>query len=84
VAPGSIESEANIGHESGDFFNRTLQLLPLGKRGVPADIANAVLFLASPQASYVTGQTLAVDGGLLQRFQLPMPGADPSEATPMP
>lgn len=36
---------------------------PLGRLGVPADIANAILFLTSPQASWITGQTLYVDGG---------------------
>ncbi|MFF3754851.1 SDR family oxidoreductase [Streptomyces sp. NPDC002018] len=37
--------------------------MPLGRVGEPEDIAAAVLFLSSPQGAYVTGQTLAVDGG---------------------
>ena len=46
----------------------------------PEDIANAVLFFASPLAGYVTGQVLAVDGGVTARFPLPLPGGHPSEA----
>jgi 3-oxoacyl-[acyl-carrier protein] reductase len=37
--------------------------IPLGKLGDPADIANAMLFLASDAAAYITGQTIVVDGG---------------------
>jgi len=43
------------------LFNR---VIPLGRMGRPADIANATLFLSSPQASFITGQVLSVDGGL--------------------
>jgi 3-oxoacyl-[acyl-carrier protein] reductase len=39
-------------------------MIPMGKFGSPDDIANAVLFLASEKTGYVTGQVLAVDGGL--------------------
>jgi 3-oxoacyl-[acyl-carrier protein] reductase len=38
-------------------------LIPIGKIGIPEDIAYAMLFLASDQASYITGQTIIVDGG---------------------
>jgi NAD(P)-dependent dehydrogenase (short-subunit alcohol dehydrogenase family) len=37
--------------------------IPLGRLGTPDDIANAVLFLASDRASFITGQTISVDGG---------------------
>jgi gluconate 5-dehydrogenase len=47
---------------------------------VPEDIAKAVLFFSSPLADYVSGQVLAVDGGVTARFPLPLPGGHPSEA----
>ncbi len=56
VAPGGI---AIRGEE-----DRALSIIPLGYRGIPRDIANAMVFLASEKASYITGQTLVVDGGL--------------------
>ena len=41
------------------------KLIPLGKFGEPRDVANAVLFLASDNAGYITGQVIQVDGGML-------------------
>lgn len=64
VAPGNID----IGNEfyGDDVENpRWARPIPLGRRGLPSDIANAVAFLCSDQASYITGQTIVVDGGLL-------------------
>jgi 3-oxoacyl-[acyl-carrier protein] reductase len=40
-----------------------LSHVPLGRPGTPEEIAHAVLFLAAPESSYITGQTLCVDGG---------------------
>ncbi len=62
VAPGFIDTEmtADLGSASGDLTS----LIPMGHIGSVADIAGVVGFLASNSAAYVTGQVLAVDGGL--------------------
>jgi 3-oxoacyl-[acyl-carrier protein] reductase len=63
VAPGFIETDmtAKLPEEQQKAL---LGQIPLGHLGKPADIANAVAFLASPQAGYVTGQELHVNGGM--------------------
>jgi 3-oxoacyl-[acyl-carrier protein] reductase len=64
VAPGFIETDMTeaIRNKAGDFIAK--KLIPVRRLGKPADIAAAVVFLASPAASYITGQVLTVDGGL--------------------
>ena len=63
VAPGFIETDmtAALGEEQQKAL---LGQIPLGHLGKPADVAHAVAFLASPQAAYVTGQELHVNGGM--------------------
>jgi 3-oxoacyl-[acyl-carrier protein] reductase len=63
IAPGFIETAmtAKLGPEAREALKKQI---PLGSLGQPEDIASAVLFLASPAARYVTGQVLAVDGGM--------------------
>ncbi len=64
VAPGYIATEFNEPLQNDDRFNQWLfDRVPQKKWGNPEDIANAVCYLASREASFVTGQTLAVDGG---------------------
>ena len=62
VAPGAIETPgASMG--SDEQKQQTIKAIPLNRMGQPQDIANAVVFLASNNADYITGQTIIVDGG---------------------
>jgi len=63
VAPGFIET-AMTKDLSDDLKNKVIGEIPLKKYGQPTDVANVVAFLASDQADYITGQTIAVDGGM--------------------
>jgi 3-oxoacyl-[acyl-carrier protein] reductase len=63
VAPGFIETDMTA-HLPDEQQKALLGQIPLGHLGKPADIAHAVAYLASPQASYVTGQELHVNGGM--------------------
>jgi 3-oxoacyl-[acyl-carrier protein] reductase len=69
VAPGSIEFPGGVWAKRKDdnpnLYNAILRSIPFGRLGHPEEVANVVLFLASPLASWITGQTIAVDGGQL-------------------
>jgi 3-oxoacyl-[acyl-carrier protein] reductase len=65
VAPGFIETDMTQKHVSGDAREQLMKQIPLGRIGTAADVADAVRFLVSPGASYVTGQVIRVNGGLL-------------------
>ncbi len=62
VAPGAVMTDL-LRRTSEENIQRMLANTPLGRIGDPVDVANAVLFLASDEASYITGQTLIVCGG---------------------
>jgi 3-oxoacyl-[acyl-carrier protein] reductase len=64
VAPGFIETAmtAALGDE---FKENAVRQIPLGRIGSPEDVANAVAFLASDEAAYITGHVLNVNGGML-------------------
>ena len=78
VCPGLIDTEFNArldeeigvrqqGLAPGEFVRQRTAGVPLGRIGTPEDVANVVVFLASPAASYITGQQITVDGGILCR-----------------
>jgi NAD(P)-dependent dehydrogenase (short-subunit alcohol dehydrogenase family) len=66
VAPGAIETERTK-TEAADFAGTWANLTPIGRVGTPADVANAVVFLAGESSGFITGQTLWVDGGLFSK-----------------
>jgi 3-oxoacyl-(acyl-carrier-protein) reductase len=63
VAPGFIETDMVNGMPEA-AINQVKAMTPMGRLGKPEEIADAVVFLASPRASYVTGQVLGVNGGM--------------------
>lgn len=71
IAPGSIDFPGGLWQqhkvERPALYERTRASIPFGRFGRPEEIANAAVFLASPLASWITGQTLTVDGGQLLR-----------------
>ena len=67
IAPGSIEFPDGLWdrrrREEPALYAATLAKIPFGRYGTPEEVAHAALFLASPCAGWITGQTLCVDGG---------------------
>ncbi|OLC89737.1 MAG: 3-oxoacyl-[acyl-carrier-protein] reductase [Acidobacteria bacterium 13_1_40CM_4_58_4] len=64
VAPGFIETAMTAGF-SDEFKQNAVKLIPVGRVGTAEDVASAVVFLASEEASYITGHVLNVNGGML-------------------
>jgi 3-oxoacyl-[acyl-carrier protein] reductase len=66
IAPGFVATKmTKITTENPKRLEGALRRIPIGRLGTPADMAGAALYLASPLASYVVGQTIVVDGGLI-------------------
>lgn len=67
IAPGSIEFEGGVWDtarkNAPDFYQSILSTIPFDRMGTPEEVANLAVFLASDAASWITGQTVAVDGG---------------------
>lgn len=66
IAPGLVATKlTRVTTDRPDRLDAALARIPMGRPGTPEEIAGAALFLASPLAAYICGQTIAVDGGLL-------------------
>jgi NAD(P)-dependent dehydrogenase (short-subunit alcohol dehydrogenase family) len=70
VAPGAIEIERTR-NEAPDYAAVWSKITPMRRIGTPADVVNAILFLASDESAFITGQTLHVDGGVFTRPNWP-------------
>lgn len=69
ILPGFVATDAAMKNMSEEFLNTFLKTVPLNRPGLPEDIANACLFLASEQSSFITGEDIPVAGG----FGMPSP-----------
>ena len=69
ILPGFIATDAAMDNMSDEFLSTFLKTVPLGRPGTPDDIAQACLYLASDQSSFVTGEEIEVSGG----FGMPSP-----------
>ncbi|MFB0840623.1 SDR family oxidoreductase [Paenibacillus oleatilyticus] len=67
VTPGVIANTDNDRFKIEEIRRSIIAGIPLGREGLPEDVANAVLFLASELSAFVTGETLEVNGGMFMR-----------------
>ena len=79
VSPGLALTVVAKAHFDAETLAEAAERIPVQHVGAPEDIANAVLFLASPLASNISGQNLSVDGGILSRYPLQVNMNHPSE-----
>lgn len=65
IAPGTVRTDLNrVSFDDEAFTQAKLDLIPMRRVAEPLDIAGAAVFLASDAASYITGSTITIDGGL--------------------
>jgi len=73
VSPGTVYFKGGVWNvieqKMPDRYRQALDRNPMGRMGTPEEVANAVVFLASPRASFITGTNLICDGGMTQRVQ---------------
>jgi 3-oxoacyl-[acyl-carrier protein] reductase len=73
VSPGNVYFKGGVWNiaeqRNPDFFKSMIARNPTGRMGTPQEVASAVVFLASPRASFITGTNLIIDGALTQRVQ---------------
>jgi 3-oxoacyl-[acyl-carrier protein] reductase len=73
VSPGNVYFKGGVWNtveeRNPEMFKAMLGRNPTGRMGTPEEVANAVVFLASPRASFITGTNLIIDGALTQRVQ---------------
>ncbi len=72
IAPGIIRTERSEATFTPARMQQLADLIPLGRPGRPEDVAGAALFLLSDLAAYVTGQTIVVDGGIMNLYPFNM------------
>ena len=65
IAPGLTETEMMYSSTSKKFIDQTLERISLRRTGKPEDVANLVVFLASDLSSYISGETIKIDGGYI-------------------
>ena len=64
IAPGAVHSRLNADVYTDEVQAVYNERIPMGRIGVPADLGSAVVFFAAPESGYITGQQVAVDGGV--------------------
>jgi 3-oxoacyl-[acyl-carrier protein] reductase len=73
VSPGNVYFKGGVWNvleeNNPELFKIMVGRNPMGRMGTPEEVANAVVFLASPRASFITGTNLIIDGALTQRVQ---------------
>jgi NAD(P)-dependent dehydrogenase (short-subunit alcohol dehydrogenase family) len=65
IAPGSVPTPATAGFVSAEDYERRAKNIPLRRNGTPEDVATAVAFLLGPDAEFINGAMLAIDGGII-------------------